>query len=221
MRQTLRVAAVRSAKVDGAWQPWRLLCVYVGVEGGLGGSARLRRVGAAPASGVDAAGGERSAPALQDLYVQLRRDLVRLAVALVDDVATAEDLVHDVFAAAQGRWNGLRDPDAAAAYLRRATLNRARSELRRRRYRLTRPVPAAVDQPAADDAVLLAEEHSRIVAAVRSLPSRQRDVVLLRYWQGLSEAQIALTLGISPGTVKSASSRGLTAVRRHLDRSEQ
>jgi len=74
--------------------------------------------------------------------------------------------------------------------------------------------PAELAEPGADDAVMLAEEHREVMAALRRLPRRQREVLVLRYWSELSEVQIAQTLGISAGAVKSTASRGLDALER-------
>lgn len=154
---------------------------------------------------------------VQALYTAHWRYLVRLAVLLVDDVASAEDVVQDAFIALHRRSEGLRDPEAALAYLRTSVLNLARSVLRRRQVvrkhlRVAEPEATA----AADHDVLLRDEHRAALAAVRRLPRHQREVLILRYWSGLSEREIAQTLGISPGSVKSAASRGLATLQRAL-----
>ena len=164
-------------------------------------------------------GAPRGLPAvdLQDLYTAHWRYLVRLAVLLVDDVASAEDVVQDSFVALHKRSGTLRDPDAALAYLRTTVLNRSRSVIRRRqvaRKHLRVAEPDAT--PPADFDVLVREEHRAALAAVRRLPRHQREVLVLRYWSGLSEREIAQTLGISQGSVKSAASRGLAAVQKML-----
>ena len=154
---------------------------------------------------------------VQALYSAHWRYLVRLAVLLFDDVASAEDVVQDAFVALHRNADGLRDPDAALAYLRTSVLNLARSVLRRRQVarkhlRVAEPEATA----AADHDVLLRDEHRTALAAVRRLPRHQREVLILRYWSGLSEREIAQTLGISPGSVKSAASRGLATLQRML-----
>lgn len=151
------------------------------------------------------------------LYEQHWRSLVRLAVLLVDDVASAEDVVQDAFIGLHRRSGELRDPNAALAYVRAAVVNLSRSVIRRRqtvRKHLRVAEPEAT--PAADYDVLLRDEHRAALEAVRSLPPRQREVLVLRYWSGLSEREIAQTLGISPGSVKSSASRGLASVQRVL-----
>ena len=154
---------------------------------------------------------------LHSLYVAHWRYLVRLAVLLVDDVASAEDVVQDAFVALHKKTEGLRDPEAALAYLRASVLNLSRSVLRRRQVarkhlRVAEPEATAP----ADHDVLLRDEHRAALAAVRRLPRHQREVLILRYWSGLSEREIAQTLGISAGSVKSAASRGLAALQQIL-----
>jgi RNA polymerase sigma-70 factor (sigma-E family) len=154
---------------------------------------------------------------VQALYDAHWHYLVRLAALLVDDVASAEDVVQDAFVGLHRRAGELRDPDAALGYLRTSVLNLSRSVLRRRqvaRRHLRVAEPDAV--PGADDDVLLRDEHRAALDAVRSLPRHQREVLVLRYWSGLSEREIAQTLGIAPGSVKSAASRGLAAVQKLL-----
>ncbi len=143
--------------------------------------------------------------------------MVRLAVLLVDDVATAEDVVRDAFVALHRHQHRLRDPDAAVGYLRMSVLNLSRSVLRRRvvaRRHLRAAEPERAE--GADYHALLSGEHRQALGAVRQLPRRQREVLILRYWSGPSEKEIAQTLGISPGAVKSTASRGLAAVKRTL-----
>ena len=150
--------------------------------------------------------------------------LVRLAVLLVDDLADAEDVVQDAFLALHRKRAGLRNSAAAVSYLRTSVVNGARSRLRRRavaRRHLASEmaVVAGRGEPAmagAEDAVVVAAEHAHMIAALRALPRRQREVLVLRYWSGLSEAEIADTLHISKGTVKSAASRGLDTLERSL-----
>jgi RNA polymerase sigma-70 factor (sigma-E family) len=152
------------------------------------------------------------------LYTEHWRNSLRLAVFLTGDRATAEDVVQDAFVALYRNQANLRDPDAAVGYLRVCIVNISRSLIRRHmtaRKHLRALGPTS--EEAADVPALLAAEHQRTLAAVRSLPRAQREVVVLRYWGQLSEAQIAATLGISPGTVKSTASRGLARLRTALE----
>lgn len=151
------------------------------------------------------------------LYAEHRLALVRLAALLVDDVPSAEDVVHDAFLALHRNAARVRDPQAALAYLRTSVVNGARSALRRRgtaRRHLKVAEPEAV--PGADADALLAAEHAEMLAAVRRLPQRMQEVLALRYWSGLSEAEIAAALGISRGAVKSAASRALDKLEKTM-----
>ncbi|NHC45052.1 SigE family RNA polymerase sigma factor [Motilibacter aurantiacus] len=156
--------------------------------------------------------------AVTALYTAHYRSLVRLGALLLDDVAVAEEVVQDAFVALHGRWRRMRDPDRALAYLRTTVVNRSRSALRRRsvarRHAEAQPPPAPL--PSAEDAVLAAAEASRVVAAVRRLPARQREAVVLRYWLDLPEAGVAEAMGISRGAVKSHTSRAMAAIRAAL-----
>jgi RNA polymerase sigma factor (sigma-70 family) len=137
--------------------------------------------------------------------------LVRLAVNLVDDLATAEDVVQDVFAAAQRN----PPPIEPLAYLRTAVVNRARSVLRRRRVaRAFGARTTAIElADAADEDVLRTERRSRILAAIAALPVRQKEVVVLRYYEDLRVGEIATTLGISPAAVSTSLARALDALK--------
>ena len=153
---------------------------------------------------------------ITELYAAHRLALVRLAVLLVDDFASAEDVVQDAFAALARRPDAVQDPSKALAYLRSAVLNTARSALRRRRTARAYTPPHDLSPPSPEDIAVLAEEHREVIAALRTLGWRQREVLVLRYWSDLSEAEIARTLGISTGTVKSTASRGLVALQRAM-----
>jgi RNA polymerase sigma-70 factor (sigma-E family) len=138
-------------------------------------------------------------------------------VLLVDDLDSAEDVVQDVFARLQQGWR-LDDQNKALAYLQRAVVNGCRSTLRRRRTARLYVVPHQGPSAGPDDAAVLAEEHRAVIQALQQLTARQREVLVLRYWSQLSEHEIAATLGISPGTVKSTASRALDALERILEK---
>lgn len=166
-------------------------------------------------------------PWLLDLYRTDYRHLVRLAAMLVDDVGTAEEVVQDAFVsvsrrfAADGGQGGPGPADSAVttAYLRTAVMNGARSQLRKRsvRRRYLRSVEPPAVAPPADRDVVDADETRRVLAALAKLPDRQREVLVLRYYAELSEAEIAETLGISPGSVKTHAHRGIAALETHLE----
>ncbi len=153
--------------------------------------------------------------ALEQLYAAHWRRLVRLSVLLVRDQATAEEVVQDAFVAVHGRWSRLRDPDKALAYLRQAVVNRSRSTLRHRA--VVARHAATVRPPDAADPTPDSDRRAAVLDAMRALPDRQREVLALRYYLDLSEADIADTLGISRGAVKSHASRGAAALRALLE----
>ncbi|WP_425588292.1 RNA polymerase sigma factor [Streptomyces tremellae] len=152
------------------------------------------------------------------LYHHRRLHLVRLALLLVDDLPTAEDVVQDAFAALYRRHGDrLAELDDPEAYVRRSVVNGARSVLRRRRTVRAYVPERAGHAPPPDEDVLLREEHREVLGALRLLTPRQREVLVLRYWSNLTEAQIADTLGLSRGAVKSTASRALDALARRLE----
>jgi RNA polymerase sigma-70 factor (sigma-E family) len=157
--------------------------------------------------------------ALEQLYAAHWRGLVRLAVLLLRDQGAAEEVVQDAFVAMHGRWRSLRDPDKALAYLRQTVVNRSRSALRHRgvveRYVAKQGPVLALVEPA-DTPTLAHDRRDAVLVALRALPTRQREVLVLRHYLELSEIEIAETLGISRGSVKAHASRGATALRELL-----
>jgi RNA polymerase sigma-70 factor (sigma-E family) len=177
--------------------------------------SRLRALDARP---VPAPAAAQVAPlTLADLYRDHRMRMVRLAVLLVDDPNTAEDVVQEAFTGLHRHWAGLRDEEAAIGYLRTAVVNGSRSVLRRRRTARDYVPPHQVNARSAESLAMLTAEHQAVVDALATLPPRQREVLVLRYYGGLSEAEIAEATGISRGTVKSTASRALDAVGRVMD----
>jgi len=164
------------------------------------------------------AGGTVEAPlTLEDLYRQHRMRLVRLAILLVDEPATAEDVVQEAFTGLHRHWAGLRDEAAALGYLRIAVVNGSRSVLRRRKTARGYVPPHQANARSAESLAMLTTEHQSVVAALGQLPPRQREVLVLRYYGGMSEAEIATATGGSRGTVKSSASRALDALQRILE----
>lgn len=159
------------------------------------------------------------------LYAAHRLGLVRLAVLLVDDQASAEDVVQDAFLGLHRRRSQLRDPDAALGYLRTAVVNGSRSALRRRRSarRYVRSTSAEIIDWAGDveAGLVIDAEHRQVLAAVRRLPERQQEVLVLRYWANLSEAEIARVLNVSRGTVKSQASRAIDKLEAMMKEGER
>jgi RNA polymerase sigma-70 factor (sigma-E family) len=155
--------------------------------------------------------------AVTELYSSHYRALVRLAALLVRDTPTAEEVVQDSFVAMHGGWQRLRNAESALAYLRQAVVNRSRSVLRHRTVIDKNMQKAPPDMPSAEHGALVLLERSAVVAALRRLPERQREAIVLRYYADLSEAEIASTMGISRGAVKSHTARGMTALRAALE----
>jgi len=143
---------------------------------------------------------------------------VRLSVLLLGDVGRAEEVVQDAFVAVyqQMRRGGPDVLTNAPAYLRQAVVNRSRSVLRHLKVVSKHPSEIAPDEPGADHDVLRGVRRRTVIDALARLPRRQREVLALRYYLDLSEREIAETLGISPGAVKSHASRGAIALRRDL-----
>lgn len=157
----------------------------------------------------------RDAVSADDLFARHYVHLVRLAAQLVDELETAEDIVQDVFAAL--------DPDRlrgeALPYLRTAVINRSRSVLRRRKVARLFARTATrqeLSEPADAPAVRKAE-RARVLAAIDALPHRQREAVVLRYYEDLPVAEIAVVLGISPGAVSTALGRARDALSAALE----
>ncbi|MEU7526181.1 SigE family RNA polymerase sigma factor [Saccharothrix sp. NPDC042600] len=151
---------------------------------------------------------------LEDLYRQHRMRLVRLALLLVDEPSTAEDVVQEAFTGLYRNWSRLRDAQAAVGYLRTAVVNGSRSVLRRRKTARDYTPPHVANARSAESLAMLTAEHQAVVKALSQLPPRQREVLVLRYYGDLSEAEIAEATGISKGTVKSTASRALDALQK-------
>lgn len=154
---------------------------------------------------------------LSALHDQQYRALVRLASLLVDDHGLCEEIVQDAFVEVWRRRDAVRDPDRLPAYLRSAVLNRARSHLRRAEVRRRDRAQPQRSAPSAETGAVASEEARQVIAALRRLPERQREVLVLRYYLDLTEAEIAATLGISAGSVKTHAHRGVRALARSLE----
>ena len=167
--------------------------------------------------------GEQPDPAgLAALFERRHAELVRLALLLVGDQPTAEDVVQDVFARLYARGPAAAYRADPLPYVRTAVLNGCRSQLRRRAvakrfFEGSHGKPAEqVTHRSAEQEMMRGEERRLVLAALAGLPSRRREVLVLRYYVGLSEAEIARVLGVSTGTVKSTAARGLAALARRL-----
>ena len=156
--------------------------------------------------------------AVTRLFATQYRPLVRLATLLLRDPGQAEELTQDAFVALHQKWGRLRDPERAVAYLRQTVANRARSALRHRGVvdRFLRRATEPDHMPSAEAGALAAHGDTDLLAAIRALPARQREALVLRYYLDLSEAQTAEVMGLSAGAVKSHMSRAMHALRRDL-----
>ena len=159
--------------------------------------------------------------AVTELYSLHYRTLVRLAVLLVRDVPTAEDVVQDSFVAVHDSWQRLRNAESALAYLRHAVLNRSRSVLRHRAVVEKYPEKPSPDMPSAEHGALVQLERSAVAATLRKLPGRQREAIVLRYYADFCEAEVAAAMGISCGAVKSHTARAMAALRADLEQQDR
>ncbi|WP_433369446.1 SigE family RNA polymerase sigma factor [Streptosporangium sp. CA-115845] len=153
---------------------------------------------------------------ISGLYAEHALGLTRLALVMIGDRESAEDVVQEAFLGLHRRFGRLRDPEKALVYLRSAVLNNARTVLRRRRLpswfagTYTPPVWSAESE------AMLGAERRAVIEALHRLPRRQREVLLLRFYADLSEEETANAMGISRGTVKSTTHRALNALGRLL-----
>ena len=167
------------------------------------------------AAGADLVDLEREA-ALARLFDAHHTPLLRLAV-LLGAAGDAEDVVSEAFYELYRRWNRLRSHDAALSYLRAVVCNLVRMRLRRLQVARKHAdhTVESVGSPEAE--VLLRDDQRALVEAIKRLPTRQREALVLRYWLDLRESEIAAAMGISAGAVKSHTSRGMATLTRLLE----
>ena len=157
------------------------------------------------------------AEAVTALYRAHALGLIRLAVVMLGDRPAAEDVVQEAFCGLYRRWYSLSDTGKALSYVRSSVINGCRSVLRRRpRQAGLDPLTGEPPGESAESAALIGEEHRQVLTAIRRLPNRQREVLVLRFYLDLDEAEIARSMRISRGTVKSTTSRALAALGRIL-----
>ena len=157
----------------------------------------------------------RPSSTMDELYARHITRAVRLAYLMTGEREASEDIAQDAFIRVFGRWRHLRRPELFEAYLRKAVINGARSHARRRSVEkrfLAREAGLRPDATAEPSALL----DGRLREVLLSLPPRQRAVVVLRYYEDLSEDQVATLLGCSRGNVKSLASRGMARLREVL-----
>ena len=178
--------------------------------------ARAHAVGGAeadPAAACATTGDAETHYEIAALYTAHYRPLVRLAVLLVRDVATAEEIVQDSFVAMHAHGRRLKDSSKTTAYLRRCVVNRSCSVLRRRKVAERNMPQSPPEMPSAEQEAVALLERSAVVAALHGLAPRQREAIVLRYYADLSETEIASAMGISRGAVKSHIARAMLALR--------
>ncbi|MFJ8131511.1 MULTISPECIES: SigE family RNA polymerase sigma factor [Streptomyces] len=150
---------------------------------------------------------------LTETYRAHYRSLLGLAALLLDDTASCEDVVQEAFIRVHSARRRVRDPEKTLAYLRQTVVNLSRSALRRRILGLkllSKPMP---DMASAEEGAYDQLERDDLIKAMKGLQRRQREVLVLRYFADMTEAQVAETLGISLGSVKAYGSRGIAALR--------
>lgn len=150
---------------------------------------------------------------LRDLYDRHWVGLVRLAGLLLGSTDQCEEVVQDAYVAIFRRLDRFADAGDAYGYLRTSVVNGCRSVHRHRAVVTRKPVPPDPAPALPDELAVRRETDEHVMAAVRTLPQRQQEVLVLRYYADASEAEIAETLGISRGAVKSHAHRGMNALR--------
>jgi RNA polymerase sigma-70 factor (sigma-E family) len=193
--------------------------VDVDFADGLPGAARPAAAGTVTADAGEAAAATgapqtEASRVVTALYQEHALGLTRLAFVMLGDRHAAEDVVQDAFCGLYRAWDRLSDRDHVLGYLRVSVVNGCRSAIRRNK-RIPRP-PGLPPAPSAEADALLGEEQRAAVAALQRLPARQREALVLRYYADLPEQEIARAMGVSRGTVKSTTARGLAALGRML-----
>ncbi|WP_329412174.1 SigE family RNA polymerase sigma factor [Streptomyces sp. NBC_00704] len=154
---------------------------------------------------------------LTETYRAHYRSLLGLAALLLDDTASCEDVVQEAFIRVHSARKRVRDPEKTLAYLRQTVVNLSRSALRRRILGLkllSKPMP---DMASAEEGAYDQLERDSLIKAMKGLQRRQREVLVLRYFADMTEAQVAETLGVSLGSVKAYGSRGIAALRKAME----
>jgi RNA polymerase sigma factor (sigma-70 family) len=181
-----------------------------------GGVGAIHRAEAVAATRVAAATDVDVNRFVVALFEQEGSSLVRLARLFVDDRNAAEDLVQEAFIRLARSAGRIEDRAKAAAYLRSIVLNLARDQNRRGLVSLRHQLPFDDRRASLEDEITLRDDQRRVIEALRDLPHRQRDCLVLRYYHELGIADIAVTLSISPNSVKTHLQRGLAALERNL-----
>jgi RNA polymerase sigma-70 factor (sigma-E family) len=161
---------------------------------------------------MDDGWGDRD-PAVAALFRAHYQHLIALAGRILMDFTGAEDVVMDAFLGLHRRWEAISKSGSPYGYLQASVVNGCHSRRRRIKVAAAR-LFTQVERPSppADQAALIHLEHDAVAQALVRLSTRQRQVLVLRYYEGLSEAEIAAILGCGVGSVKTHASRGLKAL---------
>jgi len=179
-----------------------------------------RLVGAGEVGAADTTASANRDELIIGLYQRNHLHLCRLATLLLSDPARAEEIVQEAFLRTFSGWSRLRQPDRADAYLRRAVVNLCRSRLRRHHVERTGN-EAAWRRDATAAAEVVDDIGMVIMDAVRALPPRQREAVVLHYFAGLTGPEVAHAMGCADGTVKSQLAKARATLARVLRPEEE
>lgn len=170
----------------------------------------------APIEASDAASTADRDEAIRALYDRRHADMVRFAAFLTGDVSAAEDVAQDAFARVFDAWDRLGDVDKIDAYLKATVVNLAHDRRRRQRVAERHSTPQLRLVPSAEDDALGRVSRDDVLGAVAALPMRQRACVVMRHWMRMTETEIAASLELSVGSVRTHVRRGTESLRKRL-----
>jgi RNA polymerase sigma-70 factor (sigma-E family) len=153
---------------------------------------------------------------LEAVYERESRSLVGMLWVFTGDKAAAEDLAQEAFVRLALAWHRVQDPERAGPYLRSIAFNLARSHYRRATTARLHQPTSLPEMASAEATALLNDAERQLLDALRSLPDRQRECLVLRFYADLEPLQIAATLGVSVNSVKTHLRRGLDALRTRM-----
>jgi RNA polymerase sigma-70 factor (sigma-E family) len=177
----------------------------------------VRVVGGVAAVDTEPDAADVTVDMLTETYRAHYASLLKLAALLLDDTASCEDVVQEAFIRVHGARSRVRDPEKTLAYLRQTVVNLSRSTLRRRLVGMRLAPKPMPDMASAEEGAYDLLEKDALIQALKGIQRRQREVLVLRYFSDMTEAQVAQALGISVGSVKAYSSRGIEALRVRME----
>ena len=181
------------------------------------GQSALRLTFPGSVVAADPETGDVTVDLLTETYRNHYPALLKLAALLLDDTASCEDVVQEAFIRVHSARSRVRDPEKTLAYLRQTVVNLSRSTLRRRLIGLRLAPKPMPDMASAEEGAYELLEKDALIQALKGIQRRQREVLVLRYFSDLTEAQVANLLGISVGSVKAYGSRGIEALRVRME----